>query len=209
MVLRPGPDGGVVDLGQNKNPGWVARQDGRALHPVVLNGWQQGWLLRGTDPVVATYGPDLPYRIGLAGGLACLLVLVGCVLVLSLRRRRLPEPDALSTGSMSAVVCHVIAAAAAVILAGWPGLVLAGAVFVAVAALRTWLPDAAPWVLAAGCLAAAAGYYLNPWTDPTGWAGDETWPHYLALVPVLASVVLAARTRPRSLSRRLGASMSR
>ena len=209
-VLRPGSGDTVVDLGQNENPGWEARQDGQSLRPVVLNGWQQGWLLRGTGPVVATYAPDLPYRIGLGVGLGCLLLLAGSVLVLTRRRSRRPEPSALSGGSLSVVACQFVAGVTALLVAGWPGLVVAGGVAVAVAALGRWLPDATPWVLAVGCLAAAAGYFLHPWTDPTGWAGEDAWPHYVALVPVLAAVVLAGRRRrPTFLRRRLGASTSR
>ena len=54
-----------------------------------------------------------------------------------------------------------------------------------------------PWVLAAPLLAVGAAYAVRPRGDPDGWAGTWAWPVYLALVPVVGAVVLAAEPRGR------------
>jgi arabinofuranan 3-O-arabinosyltransferase len=81
-------------VNENLNAGWQAAIGGRALKPVQLDGWKQGWLLpAGTRGLVTlTYLPDASYRGSLLGGLAALLTVI-CVAFAPLRRRRvLPEP---------------------------------------------------------------------------------------------------------------------
>ena len=51
----------------------------------------------------------------------------------------------------------------------------------------------------AAMVLAAAAYLLRPWGDRTGWAGGLAWPHYLVLV---ASAVLVGGVRRAAPSRR-------
>ncbi|MBM7365584.1 DUF3367 domain-containing protein [Gordonia hydrophobica] len=67
----------VLVVPESTNPGWHARIDGRDLTSVVVNGWQQGWLVpAGTAGTVAlTYDLDSPYRWALGLGLAAMAAL--------------------------------------------------------------------------------------------------------------------------------------
>ena len=66
-VLRrtePVPGAGVLVTRENANPGWEATQGGRPLASVVVDGWQQGWLVDGgPEPVRATFAPDRGFRL--------------------------------------------------------------------------------------------------------------------------------------------------
>lgn len=208
------PAGGsarVVDLEQNQNPGWQAQQGGRRLTAVTLDGWQQGWFLRSpTQPVRAGFAPDTAYRLGLGLGLVCLLGLVALVLG-PWRRRGADGPAPVGTATVGAPVAVGLALVAAVLLAGWPG----GLVAVAAAGLAHVVdrraPGAVPWVFAAVAVLASGAYLLHPWADPGGWAGDLAWPHYLVLVPVVVAIVSAGGRRRRSdmrASRRRSAGVS-
>ncbi len=198
VVDPSGGDARVLDLGQNQNPGWRAQQDGRPLHAVVLNGWQQGWFLRSSStPVQATFAPDTTYRVGLGAGLLCLFVLLGLVLG-PLRRRRGSGPEPVGAASLGAPAALGAALVAAVLVAGWPGGVVAVVATGLAHALRRRAPDVVPWVFGGTAVVAAAAYVVHPWAHPTGWAGESAWPHYLVLVPVVVAVSLAGDRRRRS-----------
>ena len=208
-VVTPEPGAEVLDLGQNDNAGWHAHQGGEALSPVVLNGWQQGWFVRSDGPVTAEYGPDGTYRIGLGLGLLALLGLVLVLVVGAFRRPRRAEPEPLRGAELPLVAAVLLAVVAAALLAGWPGVGVAAVVVLLVRALDRRVPDVVPWLLAGCCFVAAWAYFLHPWADADGWAGDQAWPHYLVLVPVVGSVVLAGRGGRRFLSRIRGVSTRR
>ncbi|RKN54593.1 DUF3367 domain-containing protein [Micromonospora costi] len=93
LHVAPNPGGTVLAVRENENPGWQATVAGRKLAPLVVDGWQQGWLLPagvGGD-VVLRFVPDRAYRVGLlAGGL--LLVVVLLLAVLPTRRPPKPAP---------------------------------------------------------------------------------------------------------------------
>ena len=209
-VLQPttGDSRGVVDLGQNENPGWRASQDGHPLRPVVLNGWQQGWHVRDSSPVMATYGAGAPYRIGLGVGFLCLAGLAGAVVLLGLRRRRTPEAPPLGEVQVPTALAFAMAIGGALLVVGWPGLLVVGCVLVVSAVLGRRAPQAVPWIFGGCCLVASVGYFFNPWSDSQGWAGQEAWPHYLVLAPVLAALIWLSR-RPSGRSRVAGTSTSR
>ncbi|HEX5542985.1 MAG TPA: alpha-(1-_3)-arabinofuranosyltransferase [Micromonospora sp.] len=70
----------ILVVRENSNAGWEATVSGRRLTPLVVDGWQQGWLLPAhtSGEVVLRFRPDVPYRAGLFGGgllLAGLVVL--------------------------------------------------------------------------------------------------------------------------------------
>lgn len=69
----------VLVLPLSTNVGWRATtSDGRTLEPVVIDGWQQAWLLPpdATGPVTVSFPIDRWYRLGIFGGLLLLLPLL-------------------------------------------------------------------------------------------------------------------------------------
>ncbi|MFZ2177047.1 MAG: alpha-(1-_3)-arabinofuranosyltransferase, partial [Rhodococcus sp. (in: high G+C Gram-positive bacteria)] len=81
-VPRSGSDRMLV-VPESTNIGWVATtSDGRELTRVVVNGWQQGWILpAGTEGTVTLDFPtDRWYRLGIFGGLLLLVPLIAAAL---------------------------------------------------------------------------------------------------------------------------------
>ncbi|MCB0944149.1 MAG: hypothetical protein KDB49_03585, partial [Mycobacterium sp.] len=82
----------VLVIPESVNPGWVAHTaDGVTLTPVLVNGWQQGWVVpagqQGT--ITLSFPSNTSYRTGLATGLALLPLL----LLMALVPTRRPAPD--------------------------------------------------------------------------------------------------------------------
>ncbi|WP_280449024.1 alpha-(1-_3)-arabinofuranosyltransferase [Nocardia brasiliensis] len=68
----------VLVLPLSTNIGWQAKTaDGRALQPVVVDGWQQAWVVPADarGPVTVSFPIDRWYRLGIFGGLLLLLPL--------------------------------------------------------------------------------------------------------------------------------------
>jgi arabinofuranan 3-O-arabinosyltransferase len=82
VTLAPWATERILVLRENTNPGWRARIAGRTLRPIVVDGWQQGWIVpagsSGTVKIV--FAPDRVYRAGLAAG----AVLAGVVVLAAL-----------------------------------------------------------------------------------------------------------------------------
>jgi arabinofuranan 3-O-arabinosyltransferase len=201
----------VVGLGENQNPGWEATQGGLALQALVLDGWQQSWLLRSDDaPVDAVFSPDLAYRIGLAVGLVCLLGLAAYTV--SSRRAKIgPFPAPLAPRAVPGAVLLLSLAAGGGLVAGWSGVLAALLGASACLPLTRWVPGVTPWLLGVPCLVVAAAYAVTPWGSSSGWAGEASWPVYLMLVPVSGALALAMEPRGDSwiLKRRAGRSTTR
>jgi arabinofuranan 3-O-arabinosyltransferase len=72
----------IVSLTQNANPGWRATLGGKALPPVVVDGWRQGFILPAgkAGPVDVEFGPGRLYRAGLLAGLVLALALVAAAI---------------------------------------------------------------------------------------------------------------------------------
>ena len=192
-TIRPSADATLVELRQNANAGWVATQDGRRLEPVVLDGWKQGWLLRGNGPVAAEYEPDRTYRIGLGSGL---LLLVLLLVALAVPRRTSAAPPGLHGRTVPRWLATPLLAVAAGLTAGWVGVVVAAAtVILCAVGGRRWGPpwaEGAPWLFGGSAFVVSLWYAVRPWGDPTGWAGEAAWTAYLLVVPLAAMVWLAA-----------------
>jgi arabinofuranan 3-O-arabinosyltransferase len=194
----------IVALRENANPGWEADLDGRGLEPVVVDGWQQGFVLPDEPPagsdggtVEAVYAPDTSYRLGLLVGAAGVLLL-GLVLLLTRRRWAGPDHPPVGTAPVPTVVVWGLTGLFAGTVAGWVGLLVAAAAAGVALALDRWSTDAAPLVLALPVLIATLPYLVTPWGSADGWAGNVVWPHYLALVPLVSALVLASdRREPR------------
>jgi arabinofuranan 3-O-arabinosyltransferase len=64
------PQQRVLALRENTNPGWQATVAGRTLRPLVVDGWQQGWIVPpGTaGDVVLRFAPDRTYAAAIVTG---------------------------------------------------------------------------------------------------------------------------------------------
>jgi arabinofuranan 3-O-arabinosyltransferase len=193
-VLDPAPGSSVVVLRENVNAGWRASQDGRRLTPLTVDGWQQGFLLRGEGPVTVDFTPDAHYRLGLGAGLLAALALVGVVLVGARRTRPDPRPP-LAERSVPLPVTALVLVVAGGLLAGAAGVAMAAAAIVAGAVLATrpgWLSamaTTAAAAAAAACVVAGLAFAVRPWGRLEGWAGDQPWVTYVLLVPLFATLL--------------------
>ncbi|MEO9324608.1 DUF3367 domain-containing protein [Nocardioides sp. C4-1] len=216
-------DGGarLVTVHENTNPGWTARTDGTDPAPLVVDGWQQGFVLdeeREARAVEVVYAPDTTYRLGLVAGVLALLAL-GAALLLTRRRWAGPDHPPLAPARARVPVVAAAVVVVAGLVAGWAGVGVAALAALVAWALDRWLVDAAALLLALPCLVATLPYLVTPWGSADGWAGDSSWPHYLALVPLVSVLVLAwepggvrylpGRPRRRFFSRSAGRSTSR
>ncbi len=191
----------VLVVPESVNPGWIATgPDGHRLRPITVNGWQQGWVVPAgiSGQVTLRFPLDTPYRIGLFGGLALLVVLVGLMLAPGGPPRR-PEP-ALRAWRAPRVAALALLAAAYV-LCGWGGLAIAalcGALVWCLAAARISAGAATTMrVLGAACLTAASTLVLarGPWHDEHGYLGHSPLPQGLAVAGI---AVLAWSAAPVS-----------
>ncbi len=82
MRVGAGPEALLV-VRENANPGWEAELAGRRLAPLVLDGWQQGFVVPAGagGEVRLRYAPDAPYRTALLVGAVLALLLLGLALV--------------------------------------------------------------------------------------------------------------------------------
>ncbi|WP_322921828.1 alpha-(1-_3)-arabinofuranosyltransferase domain-containing protein [Nocardioides renjunii] len=89
VAVEVGPES-VLAVSESYNRGWTARLDGSVLEPVVLEGWQQGFVVPAGagGEVVLTYAPQVTFGAALVGGLVLVGVLQVLAGVLLLRRRR-------------------------------------------------------------------------------------------------------------------------
>uniref|UniRef100_UPI002455CF5A discoidin domain-containing protein n=1 Tax=Nocardia brasiliensis TaxID=37326 RepID=UPI002455CF5A len=90
----------VLVLPLSTNVGWQAKTaDGRALEPVVVDGWQQAWLVPADarGPVTVSFPIDRWYRLGIFGGLLLLFPLF----FLALPRRTRTSKKAAAEGDIA------------------------------------------------------------------------------------------------------------
>jgi arabinofuranan 3-O-arabinosyltransferase len=177
---------------ENANPGWEASSGGVPLRPQVFDGWRQGWHTEGDDSVTQRFGPDGPYRAGLAAGLVAFLVLVAIALVF--RRRSGPEHPPTTELAGRPVLCTLWVAGVVLLISGWAGLAV-GAVGWGAAALVRWLrPSWEGWGVALCLTFPVLAYAWGPWQS-SSFAGRSAWPHY-AVVLTLAAASCWVATEP-------------
>ncbi len=192
-VIRS-PIARVVVVPESVNPGWVARTpDGATLTPVIVNGWQQGWVVPAgaTGTITLGFASNGPYRVGLVGGLALLPLLVLLALVPP-RRPEAAEPAAApwSPGALAGV--GLMAAGAAI--AGVGGAVVFGAALLGTRLLRRRqgvLDRLTLAVAPAGLILAGALIARCPWRSVDGYIGYSAWVQLPALIAVAALAVSA------------------
>jgi arabinofuranan 3-O-arabinosyltransferase len=195
----------VLWVRQSFNRGWEAELAGRDLRPVVVDGWQQGFVLPAgaAGEVELRFGPDRAYRAGLLVGAVAVLALL--VLAVRPARRSTRRPPVLEGGL--ARMTAPLGALLLVALAGWWGLgvvATVAAVGAAAAVVPAPRPGARTWLLAglaaAGVAAAGCAVALRPWPSEDYSAGAG-WSQALCLLGLGA--VWASTLRPSYIGTRL------
>jgi arabinofuranan 3-O-arabinosyltransferase len=196
----------VLVVPESTNPGWHARTtDGTELSPVVVNGWQQGWILPGGTggPISLDFPLDRWYRAGIFGGLALLLVLLGLALW---RRAGSGAVSPAPRPWRSAMIAAAGVLTVTTVIAGPVGTALGAAGLAGAAlAVRRWgsrvTAHALTIVGGGGTIVATAWLSRAPWRSPESYLGGSLWVQLPALLAVIA-VGVAAVPFPRWLRRR-------
>ena len=189
---------------ESTNPGWTARLDGHDLAPVVVGGWQQGWVIPAgaAGTVTLTFGLDVGYRWALVGGAVVLAALF--VAGLWPRTRRPSDaaapraaPPTWPAGLATVTAAGAAGLGAAWLLAGWAGVGIAAAT-----GFATWfLPPRArvAMVVATGAVGVVA-LASAPWHAGAPYAGYDALPQAAILV-ALSLTVTSSLLRPRTQTR--------
>ncbi|GIH06269.1 hypothetical protein Rhe02_43360 [Rhizocola hellebori] len=130
----------VLVVRENTNPGWQATLAGRALQPLVLDGWQQGWRvppgMGGT--VTLIYRPSTTFAATLAAG-GALTVILAFLAILPMRRKSYAHGSNLHTSFAPGVRPSRRRGRALALAAGIAGLAVVGGIWSALAVLVSWL----------------------------------------------------------------------
>ncbi|SQI35853.1 Domain of uncharacterised function (DUF3367) [Rhodococcus coprophilus] len=199
----------LVVIPESTNVGWTARSaDGLDATPVVVDGWQQGWILpAGAESTLTLeFTTDRWYRLGIFGGLALLLPLFALALW-PLSRRRGSDPGPASRTWRSPAVAFAGVLAAAVVVAGGAGaavVVLGAAGLVAVVRRRGQRAASRLLVGTAGgaTMVAMALLSTGPWRSPDGYVGHSYLIQLAALVGLVAVGFAALPLRDASQRRK-------
>jgi len=207
---------------ESTNVGWVATApDGTELKPVVVDGWQQGWIVpAGTDGTVTlTFPSDRWYRAGIAFGL---LLLIPLALLALVPRRRTRELGPAPRPWRSLVVAALGVVAVATVVAGPVGTLVTVLVAAGALGLSRWRGTA----FAARFLVGTAGMSVviasvllstGPWRAAGGYVGHSFLIQLFALIGVVCVGVAALplsrspmwrRFSQRLTARRAGSSTS-
>ncbi|MBH5145638.1 alpha-(1-_3)-arabinofuranosyltransferase [Rhodococcus erythropolis] len=176
--------------------GWIATApDGSELTPVVVNGWQQGWIVpAGTAGTVTIDFPsDRWYRLGIFGGLVLLIPLLFAALVPT---RREPKPLTPPRPWRSVAAGWVGMLAAATVIGGGVGAAIAVVCSIlGLAALRIFGPARTARILVGTAgVAAMIGITLlstGPWRAPGGYVGDSFAIQFSMLVALVVTGLAA------------------
>ncbi|MBM2614770.1 DUF3367 domain-containing protein [Actinoplanes sp. LDG1-06] len=87
LHLDASPTQRVLAMRENTNPGWEATLAGQTLRPLIVDGWQQGWIVPPGPggEVTLKFGPDQTFGIALGAG-AVLLTGVAVAAVIPSRQ---------------------------------------------------------------------------------------------------------------------------
>ena len=194
IFIGPG-SASYVALASNFNPGWSATLDGRALQPVRIDGWQQGWSVpagRG-GTISVTFGPDSLYRISLLLGA---LLLLGVFVLAVVPGRRNRRPRVWSAAPVPPGILVVAGAGVVLVLLGGP---VALALLPCLVVARLW-PRPSPWVVAASMTGLGVVLIVQAGSEPSTHQGP-----FGVTAQVLTLVAASRSTRWRLwISHRIG-----
>ncbi|MGW5573917.1 alpha-(1-_3)-arabinofuranosyltransferase domain-containing protein [Nocardia thailandica] len=197
--LRPAPSSPgtrVLVLPLSTNVGWQAQTaDGRALAPIVVDGWQQGWLLpEGTaGPITVSFPTDRWYRLAIFGGLLLLIPLA--LLAIPRRARRAGDPGPAPRPWRSPWPGAAGLVALATVISGPVGAALAALGLVCRATRARATAAALPWIAGVGTLLSTAALSTGTWRSGSTYMGGSLWAQLPALVAVVAVGVAALPPR--------------
>ncbi|WP_280339189.1 alpha-(1-_3)-arabinofuranosyltransferase [Nocardia neocaledoniensis] len=195
VAATTAPGTRLLVLPLSTNVGWQARTaDGRELDPIVVDGWQQGWLLPADakGEVTVSFPADRWYRLAIFGGL---LLLIPLVLLAIPRRGKVRDlgsapvtwgvrwAGAVGLTGVVAVVSGPIGAALTLITLGC-------AHFRPIVTARVL-----PWVAGLGTLISAAALSTGPWRSGVPYMGGSLWAQAPAVIAVVAVGVAALPRR--------------
>lgn len=191
--------GDLLALRRNANAGWTATAAGRAIPSVVVDGWQQGFLLpAGAGTVATAFAPNVAYQSGLAlGG----VLLLGIALLYLWWRRRSPSETAgrlaVSRAATYATVPAFVVAGG--LIAGWAGLAVLATAFVVLRVVSVRSADVAVAIGLAPIALVGLWNSFHPWAGTGSWGGSYGTGQLLMLVPLalLASAVVTDPDRNR------------
>jgi len=170
---------------ESVSPGWVAHTpDGAALTPVIVNGWQQGWVVpagqQGT--VTLSFPSNASYRAGLGFGLS-LLPLLLLLALMPARRPVRADPAARPWSPGWAGVAGLLAVGA--VIAGVGGLAVFGgalALGYLIRRRRRTTDRLTLIAVPAGLILAGALLSRYPWRSVDGYIGHSPWVQLPALI---------------------------
>ncbi|MGH9172169.1 MAG: alpha-(1-_3)-arabinofuranosyltransferase domain-containing protein [Acidimicrobiales bacterium] len=179
-----------VELHQNFDKGWVASLDGKALTPIILDGWQQGFLVpAGAGGLIKmTFKPEGRYLLGLGVGALGVLLLILLLFGVGgfLRRRHDLDPVGSNERAVAGWVTLLLATLAVALVAGPLALLVP-----VLAVIRRRWPFAVPWVAAVAMISAAAVAAWNP-----GFGAETQTGSFSPAAQALAVVAIAAVLAP-------------
>ncbi|WP_084654713.1 alpha-(1-_3)-arabinofuranosyltransferase [Nocardia altamirensis] len=193
----------VLVLPLSTNVGWRATtSDGRTLAPLVIDGWQQAWLLPAdaTGPITVSFPVDRWYRLGIFGGLLLLLPLIALAVPWRPRATKTvdseakPAPPTWGTRWVGALGLG----AAATLIAGPVGTVVTVGAIAAARFLPQWTPKALVIVAGMGTALSAAALSTGPWRASGGYMGGSLWAQVPGLLAVIAVGVAALPPRRKT-----------
>ncbi|MGV9709352.1 alpha-(1-_3)-arabinofuranosyltransferase domain-containing protein [Gordonia sp. NPDC003424] len=182
----------VLVVPESTNPGWRATLDGHDLRPVVVNGWQQGWVVPvgAGGTLTLTYRFDSLYRWSLGVGLALVAVLFALAWWPRRARADRPAPPAPAVDQAQLPLAATVGTgvawlAGSWLLTGWWGLMVS----VLLAAIAWWLrPPTVVVVVFVAMLCATVGLASGPWHASGGYHGFAWWVQLPAFVAVSLTV---------------------
>ncbi|MEY2400306.1 MAG: arabinofuranan 3-O-arabinosyltransferase, partial [Ilumatobacteraceae bacterium] len=127
-AVRIGPgEASYLAINENANDGWKASLNGRALQPVTLDGWRQGYLVPAGESglVELRYEPTGSYRAALIIGLVLVVLLLIGAVIGGRRSRNLPMvnegtwPASARLGVPVALAFAIGGVYALAMMAGW------------------------------------------------------------------------------------------
>lgn len=197
----------LLSVTENFNRGWV-EQSG-AGRPVIVNGWQQGWVLdsKARADVRLKFEPNTEYRWALAiGGISACWLLILALCLLRLEQTNFAIPRA-RRGSNALSLLGVLALGGTFVsLGGLTGLACASLGMAVAAVLRKRADPATLAGLVVGSVGSVSA--LRPWSGSSPWFGSMDWPQ-LAIAVSLGLVAGSVLGLPNVLKRFRGVSINR